>query len=104
MAGIVGTAGMLAEAGGCGAVLEVARIPKPGGVTAGDWLTCFPGFAMVTADVPGARPLDAGPATGAACGRLEPALGVRLVWPDGDTTTALDRSVTGLGRADRRID
>jgi putative N-acetyltransferase (TIGR04045 family) len=104
MAGIVGTAGMLAEAGGCGAVLEVARIPRPGGVTVGDWLTCFPGFAMLTADVPGAPPLDAGPATGASCGRLEPELGVRLVWPDGDTTTALDRSVTGLGRADRRID
>ena len=49
MAGIVGTAGMLAEASGCGAELDVAAIPRPARRRAGDWLTCFPGFAMVTA-------------------------------------------------------
>jgi putative N-acetyltransferase (TIGR04045 family) len=101
MAGVVGTAGMLAEASGCSAELEVARIPRPGGVTAGDWLTCFPGFAMLTADEPGAAPLPAGPAVGSPCGRLGAGRGVRLVWPDGDTTLALGRSVTGLGPAGR---
>ncbi len=41
MAGIVGTTGMLAEASGCGAELDVAAIPRPADVGAGDWLTCF---------------------------------------------------------------
>jgi AIR synthase-related protein len=49
MAGLVGTLGMLAEASGCGAVLDVASVPRPSAATIGDWLTCFPGFAMITA-------------------------------------------------------
>ena len=49
MAGIVGTLGMLAEASGCAAVLDVAAVPRPGDAAMGDWLTCFPGFAMLTA-------------------------------------------------------
>lgn len=101
MAGIAGTVGMLAESSGCGAELEVSAIPRPGGVGAADWLTCFPGFAMVTADLPGAAPLGAGPALGAECGRLEEKPGVRLRWPDGDLTTALQGAVTGLGSARR---
>ncbi|MGI8801962.1 MAG: MSMEG_0567/sll0787 family protein [Solirubrobacteraceae bacterium] len=101
MAGVVGTAGMLAEASGCAAELEVARIPRPPGVNAGDWLTCFPGFAMITADAPGAAPLPAGAAVGAVCGRLRPGRGVRLIWPDGDATVALEGAVTGLGPAGR---
>ncbi len=99
MAGIVGTAGMLAEASGCGAEIDVGRVLRPGGVGAGDWLTCFPGFAMLTADAPGAPPLDAGPAVGAAVGDLVAQPGVRLRWPDGDVTVAVNRTVTGLGRA-----
>ncbi len=99
MAGIVGTTGMLAEAGGCGAELEVARIPRPPDTVAGDWLTCFPGFAMVTADRPGTPALPAGPAVGAECGRLTHSAGVRLRWPDGEVTSALQGGVTGLGQA-----
>ncbi len=99
MAGVVGTTGMLAEASGCGAELDVERIVRPVGVDAGDWLTCFPGFAMVTADAPGAAPLPAGPAVGAACGTLTSTPGVRLRWPDGDCTTAVPGAVTGLGAA-----
>ncbi len=94
MAGIVGTTGMLAEASGCGATLDVARIPRPDGVTGGDWLTCFPGYAMVTA---GEKTLDAGPAVSAHCGVLTTDPGVRLRWPDGDVTVALTGGVTGLG-------
>jgi putative N-acetyltransferase (TIGR04045 family) len=97
MAGVVGTVGMLAEASGCGAVLDVAAIPRPAGTDAADWLTCFPGFAMVTADAPDAPPLPAGPATGAVCGRLQSAPGVRLRWPDGVQTTVVAGPVTGLG-------
>jgi selenophosphate synthetase-related protein len=54
MAGIAGTLGMLAEASGCAAVLDVAQVPRPAGAAAGDWLTCFPGFAMITAGPAGA--------------------------------------------------
>ncbi|HEV3358569.1 MAG TPA: MSMEG_0567/sll0787 family protein [Pseudonocardiaceae bacterium] len=99
MAGIVGTLGMLAEAAGCGAVLDVARIPRPANAPMGDWLTCFPGFGMLTADQPGAPALPAGPATDAVCGELVTGQGVRLRWPDGETTDAITATVTGLGEA-----
>lgn len=96
MAGIAGTLGMLAEAGGCAAVLDVARVPRPAGATAGDWLTCFPGFAMLTA---GARDTPPGPAVTADCGELVAGRGVRLRWPDGELTEAVPAGVTELGKA-----
>ncbi len=108
MAGIVGTLGMLAEASGCAAELTVADIPIPAApapsptgrpVSMGDWLTCFPGFALLTADRAGRPPVDAGPAVGARCGRLTAGEGVRLRWPDGETTVALTGPATGLGPA-----
>ncbi len=99
MAGLVGTLGMLAEASGCGAELEVAAVPRPVGATVGDWFTCFPGFAMLTADEPGRAPSPAGPAVSMRCGRLTASPGVRLVWPDGEVTEALSGGVTGLGPA-----
>ena len=97
MAGIVGTAGMLAEAGGTGAEIDVATVPRPATADVGDWLTCFPGYAMLTAggEVPA---MPSGVAT-AVCGRLTGQPGVRLRWPDGVTTDAVAPSVTGLGRA-----
>ncbi len=101
MAGAVGTAGMLAEASGCGVELDVAAVPRPREVDAGDWLTCFPGFAMLTADRAGAPALQAGPAVGAAIGRLQAQPGVRLRWPDGAVTVAVAGTVTGLGAARR---
>ncbi|SEF17465.1 putative N-acetyltransferase, MSMEG_0567 N-terminal domain family [Streptomyces sp. Ag109_O5-10] len=99
MAGIAGTLGMLAEASRCRAVLDVAAVPRPGGASVGDWLTCFPGFAMLTADEPGAPPLPAGPATGAVCGELTEGEGVGLRWPDGEITEAVMSTVTGMGTA-----
>ena len=100
MAGVVGTAGMLAEASGTGAELEVARMPRPAGAQMGAWLTCFPGYAMLTADRADVRPVStpAGVVTD-ACGKLTEEQGVRLRWPDGVTTTAVAPTVTGLGRA-----
>ncbi len=95
MAGIAGTLGMLAEASGCGAVLDVERVPRPPGASTGDWLTCFPGFAMLTAGAPA----PAGPAVAAACGELVAGTGVALRWPDGELTTAVDGGVTGLGNS-----
>ena len=100
MAGVVGTLGMLAEASGCGAVLDVAATPRPDGATVGDWLTCFPGFGMLTADAPGRALPDGGPTTSAVCGELVPGAGVVLRWPDGECTPAVG-TVTGLGPADR---
>ncbi|MFD1117568.1 MSMEG_0567/sll0787 family protein [Sphaerisporangium aureirubrum] len=100
MSGIAGTLGMLAEASGCGAVLDVAALPRPDGVAMGDWLTCFPGFAMLTAAPPSHPGLSAGPAAGAVCGELTRTPGVRLRWPDGELTDALTTPATGLGPAD----
>ncbi|MFD9324968.1 MSMEG_0567/sll0787 family protein [Streptomyces sp. NPDC060065] len=99
MAGIAGTLGMLAEASGCGAVLDVAAVPRPGAAAMGDWLTCFPGFAMLTADESDAPPLPAGPAAGAVCGELTAGHGVGLRWPDGEITEAVTGPVTGMGTA-----
>src|SRR3979409_1709249 len=86
MAGVVGTLGMLAEASGCAAVLDSREGPGPGGATKGEWLPCFPGFAMLTA---GPQELDAGPAASAVCGELITGQGVALRWPDGEVTEAL---------------
>jgi putative N-acetyltransferase (TIGR04045 family) len=99
MAGVVGTAGMLAEASGCGAEIEVGAVPAPDGVAMGDWLTCFPGFGMLTADAPGASRMGSPLTATAEIGRLTAAPGVRLTWPDGETTTAVPGPVTGLGHA-----
>ncbi|MDQ1609390.1 MAG: hypothetical protein QOE16_2122 [Microbacteriaceae bacterium] len=99
MAGLVGTIGMLAEASGYGAVVDVARIPTPKGVAAADWLTCFPGFGMITTDRPGESRMSSPLVQTSECGTLTIDRGVQLRWPDGQTTTALRGAVTGLGRA-----
>jgi selenophosphate synthetase-related protein len=90
---------MLAEASGCGAVLDVAAIPRPATATMADWLACFPGFAMLTCDDPGRPVATAGPAASAVCGELNAAAGVQLRWPDGELTDAVPGAVTGLGVA-----
>lgn len=96
MAGIVGTAAMLAEASGSGARIDVAEIPAPAGAAFGDWLTCFPGFGMVTADAP---PVASPIAETATIGELTTAPGVVLRWPDGVQTRAVEAGATGLGSA-----
>jgi putative N-acetyltransferase (TIGR04045 family) len=106
MSGLIGTVGMLAEASGCRAILDVADIPAPATATRADWLTCFPGFAIVSAEE-ATRQAAPGPArcpalprflTSAVCGELVPGEGVALRWPDGVITEAVS-AVTGLGRA-----
>jgi putative N-acetyltransferase (TIGR04045 family) len=99
MAGIVGTAGMLAEASGTGAELDVDQLPRPAGAAMASWLTCFPGFGMLTAgERTGPPPLPERVAS-AVCGRLTQHPGVTLRWPDGARTAALGAQVTGLGMA-----
>lgn len=103
MSGLVGTTGMLAEASGCRAVLDVDAIPAPAGASYGDWLTCFPGFAMITAET-GLDGLDQrealpGFVTTAVCGEITTGTGVGLRWPDGVVTEAVSTTVTGMGAA-----
>jgi hypothetical protein len=79
----------------------MSALPVPHGAVMADWLTCFPGFALVTADRPG-RPepeRDAAPAIVATIGRLTDRDGVWLRWPDGRATPAVLGSATGLGPA-----
>jgi putative N-acetyltransferase (TIGR04045 family) len=99
MSGLVGTTGMLAEASGVRAVLDVDAIPAPEGAAYGDWLTCFPGFAVVTAEREPARTALPGFVTTAVCGELAEGSGVGLRWPDGVVTEAVRDSVTHLGAA-----
>lgn len=95
MAGLAGTLAMLAEASGCGAVLDVAAVPRPRGVSVGDWFTAFPGFAMITAGAAPATPY----ATTGRCGELVGGVGVALRWPDGVTTQVVAGAATGMGAA-----
>lgn len=100
MTGVVGTAGMLAEASGCRAVLDVAAVPAPEEARVADWLTCFPGFAMITAETIDAPPADLpGFVASEVCGELSTGAGVGLRWPDGVVTEAVRAGVTGLGPA-----
>ncbi|WP_139981619.1 MSMEG_0567/sll0787 family protein [Nocardioides litoris] len=99
MSGLVGTTGMLAEASGCRAVLDVDAVPAPDGAAYGDWLTCFPGFAMVTTETTVARADLPGFVTSRTCGELVAGHGVGLRWPDGVVTEAVTSTVTGMGAA-----
>jgi hypothetical protein len=54
---------------------------------------------MLSTDVPGRPPLDAGEAVSAECGSLVAGSGVRLRWPDGELSTVLTAQVSGLGAA-----
>ena len=99
MAGVVGTLGMLAEASGCAAVLDVVSVPRPAAATMGDWLTCFPGFAMLSTDESRQHLTGTTPATSARCGQLTTGAGVTLRWPDGEVTPVVPGVVTGMGRA-----
>ena len=52
MAGLCGTLLMMLEASGCGAVLDLERVPSPGAVDPVRWLTAFPSFGFVLAVEP----------------------------------------------------
>jgi AIR synthase-related protein len=106
MTGIVGTTGMLAEASGCRAVLDVAAVPRPRDANPGDWMTCFPGFGMITAERVSTSSSNTAAAlpgfvSTAVCGELTTGAGVGLRWPDGVITEAITSPVTGIGTATR---
>ncbi|MEW6167516.1 MAG: sll0787 family AIR synthase-like protein [Pseudomonadota bacterium] len=52
-AGVLGTAVMLLECSGCGAEIDVDRVPRPAGVDDADWLLAtFPSFGFLLAVAP----------------------------------------------------
>jgi AIR synthase-related protein len=52
MAGVIGTALMLAETSGVGMTIEPELIPRPPGAELGRWLSCFPSFGFLLAADP----------------------------------------------------
>ena len=50
--GIVGTAMMLAECSGVGAIIDVTTIPRPDGVVPERWLQTFPSYGYILAVAP----------------------------------------------------
>ncbi|VTZ23956.1 conserved hypothetical protein [Methylocella tundrae] len=50
--GVVGTAAMLAECSGVGAVIDVFSVPRPSGVPLERWLTSFPSFGYLLSVTP----------------------------------------------------
>jgi hypothetical protein len=100
MAGIPGTLAMLCESSGCGALLDLQRIPLPVDVDLERWLVSFPSFGFLLAS----RPSDSNAvlssfqARGVACakvGRFEPAPQVELIVA-GTRVTYLDLGATRL--------
>ena len=47
MGGLAGTLLMLTEASGCGAMLDLEKVPRPSGVSWEKWLTSFPSFGFL---------------------------------------------------------
>ncbi|QQE66470.1 hypothetical protein GFS31_31680 [Leptolyngbya sp. BL0902] len=52
MGGILGTAMMLLETSGCGAVIDVPTIPRPPSVPLTQWLRCFPSYGFLLSVAP----------------------------------------------------
>jgi len=86
MPGVAGSLLQLLEAAGCGATLDVERVPRPGGVSAERWLFTFPSFGFLLVAPPGAAGAAAAPflRRGLSCapvGRLDDSRTLRLTAP-----------------------
>ena len=84
MAGLVGTALMLAECSRIGMLIDPERVPRPAGVDLARWLASFPSFGfLLTAEPDAAAAVVAAfAARGIACatiGRCEPGSRVELL-------------------------
>jgi uncharacterized protein len=94
MPGVAGSLLQLLEAAGCGATLELERIPRPEGVSIERWLETFPSFGFLLAAPPGTASDAAAPflrrgLACAACGRLDDSAMLRLA-AGGDTAVLWD--------------
>ena len=83
MPGVAGSLLQLLETAGCGATLELERVPRPAGVSLERWLLTFPSFGFLLAAAPGARANAAEPflrrgLACAPCGRLDDSRVLRL--------------------------
>jgi selenophosphate synthetase-related protein len=88
MPGAGGSLLQLLELAGCGATLDLDRLPRPGGVPLERWLVTFPSFGFVLAAPPGraqeacavfhARALDC-----AVCGTFDDTRTLRIAWGSG---------------------
>jgi uncharacterized protein len=84
MPGIAGSLLQLVEVAGCGAVLDVERLPRPRGVPIERWLVTFPSFGFLLAVPPesaedAAQPFLRRGLACAACGQLDSSRSLRLV-------------------------
>jgi uncharacterized protein len=105
MPGIAGSLLQLLELAGCGATLELERIPRPEGVSIERWLATFPSFGFLLAAPPGAAGDAAEPflrrgLACAQCGRLDDS-GVLCLGAAGQTTALWDLNVEPLTNLDR---
>ena len=94
MPGVAGSLLQLLEAAGCGATLELERIPRPEGVSIERWLETFPSFGFLLAAPPGSATDAAAPflrrgLACAVCGRLDDSAMLRLA-AGGDTAVLWD--------------
>jgi selenophosphate synthetase-related protein len=83
MPGVAGSLLQLLEAAGCGATLELERIPRPENVSIERWLATFPSFGFLLAAPPGSATEAAEPflrrgLACASCGRLDDSAVLRL--------------------------
>jgi uncharacterized protein len=106
MPGVAGSLLQLIEAAGCGAVLDLDRLPRPPDTAVERWLMTFPSFGFLLA-VPPERAADAAEPflrrglACAECGRLDDS-GVLRLAAAGREAAVWDLGVepfTGLGRA-----
>jgi uncharacterized protein len=84
MPGVAGSLLQLVEVAGCGAVLDVERLPRPRGVPIERWLLTFPSFGFVLAVPPesaedAAQPFLRRGLACTACGELDSTRSLRLV-------------------------
>ena len=105
MPGVAGSLLQLLESAGCGATLELDRIPRPDGVSIERWLETFPSFGFLLIAPPGAAADAAQPflrrgLACAACGRLDDS-GVLRLAAAGDSTALWDLNVEPLTHLDR---
>ena len=105
MPGVAGSLLQLLEIAGCGATLELERIPRPEGVRIERWVETFPSFGFLLVAPAGAAGEAAEPflrrgLACAACGRLDDS-GVLRLSAAGDSTALWDLNVEPLTHLDR---
>ena len=107
MPGVAGSLLQLLETAGCGALLDVERVPRPDGVAIERWLRTFPSFGFLLAAAPerAHAACDAFHRRGLACapcGQFDDSRALKLACGATDVATVWDLGtapLTGLGAA-----